>query len=312
MAYKENNLVCNFYRKTNMEDIVIDFNQNDYSDAIACPIPSLIHQSQMEQIMKLVKKLYQKAQNVKKTKEAFSVKHDTISIFASRGAGKTTFLLTTLEQIREKYDRIVCLNIIDPSAIENKQHPFINVIASIQEEVERYFLANNLYDYKKEDFEQKKDFEDCYKKLLKGLPVIDGIGKGNAYDDWNDEEFISIKGMEKAELSNKLSQLFHKYVKKALNLIDKDCFVISFDDIDTDFKKGFQLLEVIRKYLTTPQIITILTGDLELYGKLVRKANWQCFSQDFRKKELEYANRTKAEFAGMINQLENQYLVKIL
>ena len=312
MAYKENNLVCNFYRKTNMEDIVIDFNQNDYSDAIACPIPSLIHQSQMEQIMKLVKKLYQKAQNVKKTKEAFSVKHDTISIFASRGAGKTTFLLTTLEQIREKYDRIVCLNIIDPSAIENKQHPFINVIASIQEEVERYFLANNLYDYKKEDFEQKKDFEDCYKKLLKGLPVIDGIGKGNAYDDWNDEEFISIKGMEKAELSNKLSQLFHKYVKKALNLIDKDCFVISFDDIDTDFKKGFQLLEVIRKYLTTPQIITILTGDLELYGKLVRKANWQCFSQDFLKKELEYANRTKAEFAGMINQLENQYLVKIL
>ena len=295
-----------------MKEIVIDFTQSDYSDAVVCPESSLIHQSQMEQVMSLIDKQYQKAIEERKSDNEFSVKHNTISIFASRGAGKTTFLLSTLDRIRKKYDRIVCLSTIDPSIIENKQHPFINIIASIQEEVDRHISRTGPYDYKRQDFESRKNFELCYKRLLKGLPVIEGIGKGGVYDDWNDEEFISIKGMEKAELSNKLVQWFHKYVRKALSLMDKDCFVISFDDIDTNFQKGYQLLEVIRKYLTTPQIISILTGDLELYGKLVRKASWQCFNKGFLRKETKYAGRTKQEFSEMINQLENQYLIKII
>lgn len=61
--------------------------------------------------------------------------------------------------------------------------------------------------------------------------------------------------------------------------------MIPFDDIDTDFKKGFEILEVLRKYITSGQIITILTGDLELYSKLVRKANWKCFDDDFLKRK---------------------------
>lgn len=300
-----------------MEDnkIVLDFMVSDYSDAAACTESSLIHQSQMEQMMRLFDKLYKKARKAKDSREDdFTVKHDTVSIFASRGAGKTTFLLSAQERIRKIYDRAVCLRTIDPSAIECKQHPFVNVLASIHEKVEEFLKKDNLkqYDFKNCDYEIQKGFNDCYKKLLKGLPVIEGVGKENIYDDWDDDEFISIKGMEKAELSNNLNVLFHKYVRKALQLMDKDCFVVAFDDIDTNFQKGYQLLEVIRKYLTTPQVITILTGDLDLYGKLVRKATWQCFDKSFLKKETEYADRAKREFSGMINQLENQYLVKIL
>ena len=300
-----------------MEDnkIVLDFMVSDYSDAAACTESSLIHQSQMEQMMRLFDKLYKKARKAKDSREDdFTVKHDTVSIFASRGAGKTTFLLSAQERIRKKYDRAVCLRTIDPSAIECKQHPFVNVLASIHEKVEEFLKKENLkqYAFNNNDYESQKGFNNCYKKLLKGLPVIEGVGKENIYDDWDDDEFISIKGMEKAELSNNLNVLFHEYVKKALQLMDKDCFVVAFDDIDTNFQKGYQLLEVIRKYLTTPQVITILTGDLDLYGKLVRKATWQCFDKGFLKKETEYADRAKREFAGMINQLENQYLVKIL
>lgn len=300
-----------------MEDnkIVLDFMVSDYSDAAACTESSLIHQSQMEQMMRLFDKLYKKARKAKDSREDdFTVKHDTVSIFASRGAGKTTFLLSAQERIRKIYDRAVCLRTIDPSAIECKQHPFVNVLASIHEKVEEFLKKENLkqYAFNNNDYESQKGFNNCYKKLLKGLPVIEGVGKENIYDDWDDDEFISIKGMEKAELSNNLNVLFHKYVRKALQLMDKDCFVVAFDDIDTNFQKGYQLLEVIRKYLTTPQVITILTGDLDLYGKLVRKATWQCFDKGFLKKETEYADRAKREFAGMINQLENQYLVKIL
>ncbi len=77
--------------------------------------------------------------------------------------------------------------------------------------------------------------------------------------------------MNKAKAFNNLEERFHIYIRETLKLLDKKCIVIPFDDIDTDFKKGFEILEVLRKYITSGQIITILTGDLELYSKLVRK-----------------------------------------
>ena len=45
-----------------MEDnkIVLDFMVSDYSDAAACTESILIHQSQMEQMMRLFDKLYKK------------------------------------------------------------------------------------------------------------------------------------------------------------------------------------------------------------------------------------------------------------
>lgn len=74
-----------------MKEIVIDFNQSDYSDAVVCPESSLIHQSQMEQVMSLIDKQYQKAIEERKSDNEFSVKHNTISIFASRGGRKNHF-----------------------------------------------------------------------------------------------------------------------------------------------------------------------------------------------------------------------------
>ena len=97
-----------------------------------------------------------------------------------------------------------------------------------------------------------------------------------------------------------------------MKYLDKKCIVIPFDDIDTDFQKGFEILEVIRKFLTTPQIITVITGDLELYSKLVRKSKWVFFDKDFLEKEISYSKHSKEEFSEMIDQLENQYLMKIL
>lgn len=291
--------------------VVLDFSKCDYSDAAPYDEQSLIHRSKMEQIMEMWDQLYDNA--VEDGKETdFHRFHNTISVFASRGAGKTTFLLSFLDRIKkDKGKDILCLSPIDPSLIETKQHPFINILASIQESVEDA-LNENFYSVRDKRFEERKKHEDCYNDLLKALPFIDGIGKDNVYDGWDDEEFISIQGMNKAKAFNKLEDTFHTYIKETLKLLDKKCIVVPFDDIDTDFKKGFEILEVLRKYITSGQIITILTGDLELYSKLVRKANWKCFDDDFLKKEMEYAGHKKEEFAEMINQLENQYLIKLL
>lgn len=303
-----------------LNEVQLLLSESDFSDAVVCENKNLIHQVQMKKILAYFSELYTRAEKFDKNAFCYNkddisrnIVHNTISIFGNRGAGKTTFLLSALSRISGKYSNVACLKIIDPSIIDCKQHPFINIIALIHQYVEE--KINQFVCWNKNnntDRELTEEYRKIYKKLLKGLTFIDGIGTENVYKEWDDELFISMQGMEKAEASNSLIDIFHKYVFYALRILNKKCFVISFDDIDTNFQKGYEILEVIRKYLTTEQIITILTGDLELYGKLVRKASWNCFDRDFLKKECEYASRDKNEFSNMVNHLENQYLLKIL
>ena len=302
--------------KNRDDEVFLDFSTTDFSDASVYEKKELLHQSRLSQIMSIWDKLYNHAQktvNPYRLGEDINRCHNTIAITASRGAGKTTFLLSVLSQLKAKYgDDILCLNPIDPSLVEMKQHPFINIIAAIQEFVDEKLSKEECYGPSNDVFSIKKEFEYCYRKMLKALPFIDGVGKSHVYDEWDDDEYISAQGMERAEASNNLEKYFHEYVRIVLKLLKKKCIVISFDDIDTDYKKGFEVLESIRKYLTSCQIITFITGDLDLYAKLIRKSSWQCFDLETLKKEIEYANHPIKEFSQVIDQLENQYLVKLL
>lgn len=164
--------------------VVLDFSKCDYSDAAPYDEQSLIHRSKMRQIMRMWDQLYDNAIEVGENTD-FHRFHSTISVFASRGAGKTTFLLSFLDRIkRDKGKDILCLSPIDPSLIETKQHPFINILAAIQECVENA-LNENYYSVRDKRFEEQKKHADCYNDLLKALPFIDGIGKDNVYDGWD-------------------------------------------------------------------------------------------------------------------------------
>lgn len=301
-----------------MEDnkIILDFRETDYSDAAVRKDSELVNKVQMEKMMELVGNQVENSKKFKLPEGNKSEKqhhvHNTISIFGNRGAGKTTFLQTALYQISQKYEEeAVLLKVLDPSLLDCKQHPFISIIASIHELVEECISKDylNRGNISKTD-KDKYDFS--FKSLLKGLPFIDGVGSANSYQDWDDDLYVSMQGMEKAEASNNLIDNFIEYVYNALKVLNKKCFIIPFDDIDTNINKGFEILEVIRKYLITEQIITILTGDLDLYSKLVRKASWESFSKDFLEKECNYSKRNPDEFSHMINHLENQYLLKVL
>lgn len=248
--------------------IFFDFRQTDYSDAAVCNDSELVNKVQMEKMMELIEEQVQKSKNFKLPESNKIEKqqhvHNTISIFGNRGAGKTTFLQTSLYLISQKYEKdAVLLKVLDPSLLDCKQHPFISIIASIHELVEECINKDylNRGNISKTD---KDKYDSSYKKLLKGLPFIDGVGSANSYQDWDDDLYVSMQGMEKAEASNNLIDNFIEYVYDALKVLNKKCFIIPFDDIDTNINKGFEILEVIRKYLITEQIITILTGDLDL------------------------------------------------
>ncbi|MBF0476980.1 MAG: hypothetical protein HQK59_14345, partial [Deltaproteobacteria bacterium] len=54
------------------------------------------------------------------------------------------------------------------------------------------------------------------------------------------------------------------------NQSDLKALVVMIDDVDTAFQRGWKVLETIRKYMGTPELIVILSGDLELYDMVIR------------------------------------------
>ena len=300
-----------------MEEVLLDFSRIDFSDAHICDEHNLIHRSRMLAFQKIAKAQMEMAEEEfclwSQGKGKVCNVHNTISIFANRGAGKTTFLLSAIDWIKKSYSDVLCLKPIDPSMIGCKENAFVNIIAEIHEHVVKRI---DTYDYDRcnndEICDLQRRIDSSFTKLMEALSFMDGIGKSGKYEDWDDAEFAARKGMEKAISSNNIDESFQTYVYQSLKLLGKKCIVISFDDIDTDFNKGYEILEIIRRFMTSPMIMTILTGDLELYGKLVRKASWKCFDKEFLDKEITYANRKEQEFSTMIDQLENQYLIKIL
>lgn len=228
--------------------------------------------------------------------------HNTISIFGGRGSGKTTFILNILRYISGKKEKEEILGIIDPTQMEEKEHVFLVVLS----------LINKKVTDKIEKMEScsssaiccdKREWKKSLSKLAKGLPTLEKIDT-KLYENWDDDNYIIERGLESVTAAYNLEDNFHNLVDLALRIIGKDFFVLAFDDIDVNMSKGWPVLEIIRKYLTTPKLIILLSGNLTLYSYNVRLHQWKQLSE-LRKFD-------RFDFLKQVNQLEGQYLLKIL
>lgn len=253
-------------------------------------------------------------------------RHDAILVSARRGEGKTTFLTRILAEIEKYRDwadllgpthglkdppRLYSLGLIDPTLIETKQNIMIVVIDRIRIATQ-HKRKNNGAD------EEYKVVERALHKLAEGLSLLDGIG-GDLYSgkDWLDPEYVLERGLEEASAAHDFERRFRAYVKVAAKFLDKDAFVLAIDDVDTWFERGWPVLEALRKYLATPQVRIILSGDLNLYALLVRQQQWAQMRKEFlnAEKMLEQAtagNSQIREIGAMVGTLQDQYLVKVV
>jgi len=268
--------------------------------------------------------------------------HDTIVVSGSRGSGKSTFMLSMFEMLKDQDKRtgiseakeindgdIYVLGILDPTLIEEKDHVFVHILSLIKEHVDRRYESgmnlNELHHYRKSpcryeqgSCNQGSISEECYRdwqnllyQLAAGLPTIAGMGNDDFLksEKWHDPVYVLETGLRNTHASYNLELNFHQFIDKSLRLLDKKSFIIGFDDIDTRFQRGWPLLEIIRKYLTTPQLITVISGDMELYSILVRSRQWKNFGATILKQE---KDRKQDIFQPMVNKLEEQYMLKLL
>lgn len=266
---------------------------------------NLIHSDEFEKAKGWIKNRIDKVKD-KKIDEKERL-HDTITILGSRGSGKTSFLLSLLDSCTREKD-VEVIDIIDPTLIEEKGHIFLTIISQIADVVERKISKSDCNPESKA-YLTKNEWKEKLKSLAAGIPSIDGIG-GN-YDSWQDPEFIMDKGLRSVRAAKKLEFNFHELLKLGLKILDKKVFIIALDDIDIDFRKGWPVLETIRKYLTSPYLITLLSGDLKLFSKAIRKQQWKNFGKALLKNEGEQLHKMD-DYEDLVTEMEGQYLQKVM
>lgn len=251
--------------------------------------------------------------------------HNAITISGPRGSGKSTFLrhiLTCLndpETVEDSKNResipkkLSVLRIIDPTLISSKEHVLIILISQIRDVISKSTHSISSGKYKK--------YEDALRDLAGGLCQIDGIGAANYGDEWEDKTYILEKGLEKATDGRNLERNLNKFIDAALDVIDKRAFVVTFDDIDTQFERGWPVLETVRKYLTSDKWVVLISGDIELYSILVKSAQYKSLGDEVMKyerpslnyhKERELPSYENDDLVSKASELEEQYLMKVL
>ena len=200
--------------------------------------------------------------------------HETIFISGGRGAGKTVFMRSA-KQIwcahKQNYrdaPQLYFLPEIDPTLLMAHDHFANVVIAHLYNEVEAYFSQGR--GYGTQDLsDERKDFYDALQKLSKALTQPNDLEK--------------LEGMDRIQQYRsgvQLEQYFHQFITTCCNILNADAFVFLIDDVDMATNRAYEVLEVVRKLLSCPQVITLVSGDMELYESMTWHSLCQTVKMD--------------------------------
>lgn len=301
-------------------------NLDKVRQGIAVDEGELLHKPQMdlliEKIRQIMKSVTDFSQQLGLAQQPYSISHrrhhDSILLSGARGTGKTTFLLSALhklqkEKLDDKYSFYV-FEPVDPTLFGYNEHTLFTLISMIAKavcrhrnhcETSRYCRSGGSDDW--------ESWETQLNALAKGLQTVGdqrediSSGPSSPPNIWEDAGYLLEEGIDKARSSYELEYKLHSFINTSLKLLHKDAFVLGLDDVDTRPGIGWHVLEVLRRYLTTPQIIVIVSGNMELFQKLVERQQLKNFGLDFSSNA-----EVLQKFSPQVTELTNQYLLKVL
>lgn len=281
--------------------IIIDLNDSTFAHGFSAD--NQINAALLERAVKIIGQQIEQIGDKKDEEEQICLKHAyrTIGVFGDRGSGKTSFLISLLEKCQKDYsDELMVLPMIDPTLVEHKKPIVLCIIAMINSLVENELRSKECSNPHK-GYDEKLGWNKIMREVSTGVFAIDEVGKD--YDDslWQDEEYVMHTGLGKIKKTNLFENNLRKMIAKALNILEKKAFIISFDDIDVDVEQGWKVLETLRRYFSDEHIISIVTGNIKLYGMLVRKE--LCKNLVIPDEQVK---------SNMANELESQYMLKLL
>lgn len=238
--------------------------------------------------------------------------HNAVLIDGARGSGKSTVLVNLPAYLKQRtttsydtkigtYDltrggtqinrdllaRVHILKPVDPTLLEEHDDLFLHVI-----------VAAVLSDSR---VQQAKHDDPNYRSMLRALEEL--AGGLESVDAQKDE-----RGLDKLRSfigNRQLNSKVHAFFRSVLTLLGKDLLVLPIDDVDTALDRAYENLEIVRRYLNTPLLLPIISGDQNLYYEVI----WREFHGKIVKPTPQYKEEQANQWAI---QLATEYQRKIL
>ncbi|MFQ1013252.1 antiviral RADAR system adenosine triphosphatase RdrA [Gilliamella apicola] len=245
-------------------DIILNLTTNEYLDSFTNE--ELWQQAAKEKLVEMLKKnskeayKYKQEHNDHNNKKIIYSAHNAIFISGERGAGKTVFLRNAeniwlnacIDDDNISKSDIYFLEIIDPTLLI-KQDEFANVIiAQLYNAVEERLKSSS------------KDQCQCNEFYTSLQELANALGKTKEFND-----YTGIDKILKYSSGVQIQHSFHDFVEKCIKILNCKAIVIPIDDVDMALDKAFEVLDDVRRLLSCPYIITIISGSLHLYSHMM-------------------------------------------
>lgn len=222
-------------------------------------------------------------------------------IDGTRGAGKSTFLQSAFHSLGNDKTQlsVSSLAYIDPSRIERSEIILLSILKELKNRITYARVGSSL---DRDNLLER--FREQFKTLAGGLSLF--TQNHDQLQDLDPELFFEW-GLERAGHSTDLRKNLHALLNLACEALGVEALVLAFDDADTHAQHARNVLECIRKYLDTPRLVVLVTGDIELYSLMVRDH----FYESLGGVKHEQAKERAEQRHKMVDHLEDQYLLKL-
>lgn len=216
-----------------------------------------------------------------------------ITFIGTRGVGKTSVMLSFLEALKDycpDEDRnntfytfkglgnilFTCLNCIDGSLMEHGEDIFKTILAQMYQKFIDLEKGGDIHKGADFDFRKRelmRELEDVYRTVCEIETMEKNqIMAGEAY----------MSSLQSFSSSQKVRKDFVKLIGNFTDLMrynrfgrtiqsDAHYVVIAIDDIDLNIQNSFSMLEKIHRYCTVPNVIVLLTLDVQQILSIVTK-----------------------------------------
>ena len=258
------------------------------------------YRDKLEKVLKLIDERIKDIYNIENNFNTTSTKkyessrmHDSILIDGKRGSGKTTFLVNLREEI-DNNKSIKVLSAIDPNQLDKKSNILLIIIANIY---------TDLLDEMKRNHSDNKKSE--YKRLLRMINELISAISASQERDYKDD-YHKLLNLHKSLI---IDETLHDFFTKVCNFFEVKILILPIDDVDMDFIHGYKVMDSIRKYLSTPKIIPIVSIDTSQLYSLVKKRHYTYFGYRASTPKDDIINENELNF---LKTLPEEYIQKIL
>lgn len=212
--------------------------------------------------------------------------HEGILIDGGRGTGKSSVLVNLPTYLNECADYLI-LKPVDPTLLEDGDDMMLNVI-----------IAALLRDKTVKDALQRDDSkaEAFYEQLHKLGTSLEGMQ--------TEKHKYGLDRLRSFMSDQALAEHVHVLFEKALELTGRRLAVLPIDDVDMSLAFAFKNIEVVRKYLTSPYVVPLLSGDLNMYNEIIWREFYSRLTENSKKLDTDAKTKTR--------ELAEEYQRKVL